>query len=60
MADRWSLILRVSTKGAQVTPMQSSAQGAALDAAGVRQDADVSAALSGQHTGELAGMGQAI
>ena len=39
---------------------QSGAQGAVLDAAGVRQDADVSAALSGQHTGELAGMGQAI
>ena len=30
------------------------AQGAALDAAGVRQDADVSAALSGQRAGELA------
>jgi hypothetical protein len=29
-------------------------QGAALDAAGVRQDADVSATLSGQRTGELA------
>ena len=30
------------------------AQGAALDAAGVRQDADVNAALSGQRAGELA------
>ena len=33
---------------------QSGAQGAALDAAGVRQDADVNAALSGQRAGELA------
>ena len=33
---------------------QSGAQGAALDAAGVRQDADVNTALSGQRVGELA------
>ena len=32
---------------------QSGAQGAALDAAGLRQDADVGAVLSGQRTGEL-------
>ena len=38
---------------------QSGAQGAVLDAAGVRQDADVGAVLSGQRTGELAeGVGE--
>ncbi len=40
---------------------QSGAQGAVLDAAGVRQDADVGAVLSGQRTGELVeGVGDLI
>ena len=56
-----------SKKGGQANPLQRRqgkavrrAQGAALGAAGVRQDADVNAALSGQRAHTLAGVGQAI
>lgn len=62
MATRWSFILTVSKKGGQANPLQRR-QGKAVRrhktrlwvlAAGVRQDADMNAALSGQRVGELA------